>query len=145
DMPKNVLASIAVGALLGALSVAWIPLANVLASRLATAVTAEALTSVMAGAIILSSLVLFYHSIKRGSLFASREINLAHLVFVISAVVLAMLVMFTGFGASIAGAVPCPTYAAFAILPAMVILAVLEATKLVFVKREQKKEAADEE
>lgn len=145
DMPKNVPASIAVGALLGALSVAWIPLANVLASRLATAVTAEALTSVMAGAIILSSLALFYHSIKRGSLFASREINMAHLVFVLVSVVFAMLVMFTGFGASIAGAVPCPTYAAFAIIPAIVILAVLEVTKLVCAKRVKKDETADEE
>jgi len=144
DMPRGNLSSLIFGLLLGAISVAWIPLSQMIADALKLSVTGEAITSILSASIILSSLVLSYHSIKRGSMFFVRELNISFLVFAVASLIFAMLILFTGFGAAIVGAIPCPELAAFALLPALVILGVLEVTKIVYLKRSTNNEVEDD-
>ncbi len=145
DMPRGNLSAIVFGAIVGALSVACVPLMEVIAPMIGIAVSGESVTSVMVGAIILSSIVLSYHSMKRGSLFVTRELNVSYLAFAIALLVFALLVLFTGFGAAVAGAVPSPALAAMSLVPALVVLAILEVTKIIFKKNGRKERTEDEE
>ncbi len=129
-MPRGNACAVLFGVLIGALYSVTVPLINVVAGALSIPVS-DGITPIISASLILCGLVLAYHSIKRGSLFGMREVNVSFLAFACTSVLLVLLTLFTSGGAALSGGSPCPALAAFALIPPIVLLLIFEITKLV--------------
>ncbi len=112
-------------------------LANVLPRRLELNLRSGEEISFLVGTLLLCGLAMASESMKTGSLFRHVRVNFAFLGFAGMTLLLAPLVLFTGFGAAWVGGKPCGLPGLLAILPAAGILAVWEIVKAVRKKTEK--------
>ncbi len=136
-MPRSNACAVIFGVLIGVLSSVAVPLVNTVAEALNISLS-DGITPIISASLILCGLVLSYHSIKRGSLFGIREVNVSYLAFACASVLFALITLFTGGGAALSGGSLCPELAAFALIPALVLLLIFEITKLVCAKTVKK-------
>ena len=85
--------------------------------------------TLLVGALLLCGLVTASESMKQGSLFRHIRVNYAFFGFLLMTVVLVPVLMLTPFGAAWIGGKPCGWMAVFALIPAVVMLAVWEISK----------------
>ncbi len=134
-MPRGNLWAVILGLLTGALSSLAVPIAGAASSAFPLPSTDGGYVSVLCASVVFASLVLSFHARGRGSLFRSRGQCRSFVAFVIAGAVFALLIMLTDSVSTLCGGSPCGALAVFALIPALVLLAVLEVAKLIFKKR----------
>ena len=128
---KSVLIAVVGGVLWGAVTSAVIPLADYV-TKLAcqTALTTGQMMSILTASVFFASVIVSAELINPSSLFSKHKVNMAQFLFACTAIVVALLIMFTSMSTAVNGEI-LSWQAAFATLPAILALVAFEIVKLI--------------
>lgn len=132
---KATLLSVIGGVLWGAVTAAVIPLAEYVTKLVGqTPLTDGQMMSILVASVFFAGVVVSAEVVSPSSLFSKRKLNMAQFLFSCTAIVVALLIMFTSMSAAVNGEI-LSWQAAFAVIPAILALAGFEIIKLINKKR----------
>jgi len=135
---RSTLLSVIGGIAWGSATAATVPLADIIAKLLKNALLTDGqMLSIMTASIIIAGVVISAELIRPVSLTARHKLNLAQFLFSFASILMAMLILFTGFGASVIGGENCGWYGSLAFVPGALAFLILEIGKLLFKKKQK--------